>query len=220
MNTAASIPWYRQPFAWIRRLYDWTLSWADSKYGTHALAVLAFCESSFFPIPPDVLLMALALSKPKRALWYAFVCTAGSVAGAILGWLIGAGLWASLGVFAECPQYGGGAWIFEHVPSFSCETFGKVAAFYDRHSWTALLLAAFTPLPFKVFTIAGGVFHIPLTVLIGASIIGRAARFFLVGGLIRIFGPPIRGFIERNFEWMVILFTLLFFGGFALIKQL
>jgi len=116
---AEPVPWYRKPARWLRALYDWTLSWAETRYGTPALFVLAFVEASFFPIPPDVLLMALALSRPRRSFLYGAVCTAGSVTGAILGWYIGFGLWSSLGVAEGCPEYGGGGWLFAHVPGFS-----------------------------------------------------------------------------------------------------
>lgn len=220
MSTDAppAVPVWRLPLHWVRKLYDWTLHWADTKYGTPALFVLAFVEASFFPIPPDVLLMALALSRPKRAFVFSAVCTAGSVLGAILGWYIGTGLWGSLGTAAECPDFGGGAWLFDHVPGFSCDKFGKVAALYEDNAWMALFTAAFTPIPFKIFTIAAGVFQIPLATLLGASAVGRAGRFFLVGGLIWRFGPPIKEFIEKRFELVTVVFTVLLVGGFLLIK--
>ncbi len=211
-------PWYRQPLSWLRRLYDWVLHWAETPYGTPALFVLAFVEASFFPIPPDVLLMALALSRPKRSLFYAGVCTAGSVSGALLGWTIGYGLWSSMGVYEACPELGGGAWLFEHVPGFACEKFAKVGALYDDNAWMTLFTAAFTPIPYKIFTVAAGVFQISLATLVAASIVGRGARFFLVGGLIWKFGPPIKEFIEKRFELMTILFTVLLIGGFLLVK--
>lgn len=212
------VPFYRVPLVWLRRMYDWVLHWAETPYGTPALFVLAFVEASFFPIPPDVLLMALALSKPRRALWFGAVCTAGSVTGALLGWYIGYGLWASMGVWDACPEYGGGAWLFEHVPGFACEKFATVADLYADNAWLTLFTAAFTPIPYKVFTIAAGVFHISIATLVVASIVGRGARFFLVAGLIWRFGPPIKQFIEKRFELMTILFTVLLIGGFLLVK--
>jgi membrane protein YqaA with SNARE-associated domain len=215
---APPVPFYRLPLVWLRRLYDWTLSWAETKYGMPALFVLAVAEASFFPIPPDVLLMALALGKPKRAFTFAAVCTVGSVLGGILGWYIGTGLWGSLGVHPECPEYGGGAWLFDHLPGFRCEAFGVVKDAYEANAWMALFTAAFTPIPYKVFTVAGGVFHISLVTLILASIVGRGARFFLVSGLIWRFGPPIKQFIEKRFELMTILFTVLLIGGFLVIR--
>lgn len=214
------VPWFRKPFHWLRGLYDWTLSWAETPYGAPALFLLAFLEASFFPVPPDVLLMALALGRPKRALYYAGICTAGSVVGGILGWYIGLGLWASLGVPAGCPEFGGGALLFDAIPGFSCAKFGTVAGYYQDNAWMALFTAAFTPIPYKVFTIAAGVFQVSLLTLVGASLLGRGARFFLVAGLIRAFGPQVRAFIEKRFEAMTLLFTVLLVGGFVLVKYL
>ncbi|HJL17276.1 MAG TPA: YqaA family protein [Sandaracinaceae bacterium LLY-WYZ-13_1] len=214
----APIPWYRWPTDRLRRLYDWTLHWADTKYAVPALGILAFVEASFFPIPPDVLLMAMALGKPKKAFWFAGICTAGSVLGAILGWYIGVGLWHALGVFAECPEFGGGAWLFRYVPGFSCEKFATVQGLYEENALLYLFAAAFTPIPFKVFTIAAGVFRIALPTLLAASAVGRAGRFFLVAGLIHFFGPKVRVFIERRFELLTLVFTALLLGGFLLVK--
>lgn len=212
------VPWFRRPFQWIRGLYDWTLKWAETPYGPAALFVLAFCEASFFPIPPDVLLMALALGMPKRALRYATVATAGSVLGGILGWYIGAGLWASLGVASACPQFGGGALFFDHLPGFSCHRFAVVQHFYQKDAVLYLFVSAFTPIPYKVFTIAAGVFKVPLSILVPVSIVGRGGRFFLVAGLIRAFGPQVRTFIDRRFELLTLVFTALLVGGFLVIK--
>ncbi len=214
----APVPFYRLPMVWLRRLYDWTLSWAETPYGTPALFILAFMEASFFPIPPDVLLMALALSKPKRAWIFSLVSTLGSVSGAILGWYIGSSLWASFGVAAECPDYAGGAWLFEHIPGFACDKFGVVEGLYQDNAWLALFTAAFTPIPFKIFTVAAGVFQIALPTLLLASAVGRGGRFFLVGGLIWKFGPPIKEFIEKRFEVLTLVFTILLVGGFLAIK--
>lgn len=219
MNTTHA-PFWRLPFLWLRRLYTWVLSWADTRYGVPALFFLAFIEASFFPIPPDVLLMALALSKRSRAWIYGLVCTVGSVSGAVLGWYIGLGFWAALGVHAACPEFEGGAWLFEHVPGFKCAHFQTVEGLYNDNAWLALFTAAFTPIPYKIFTIAAGVFQVPLTTLLLASIVGRGARFFLVAGLIWKFGEPIRIFIEKRFEVMTLLFAALLVGGFVAIKYL
>jgi membrane protein YqaA with SNARE-associated domain len=215
---APATPWYRWPTTILRRLYDWTLSWANTRFAVPALFLLAFVEASFFPIPPDVLLMAMCLGKPKRALLYGAVCTAGSVCGGMPGLYIGMTLWQSLGVAAECPEYGGGAWLFEYVPSFTCASFAKVQGLYEENAWMALFTAAFTPIPYKVFTIAAGVFGIGLGTLVTASLIGRGARFFGVAGLIYFFGPQVRVFIERRFELLTLVFTALLVGGFVLIK--
>ncbi len=203
---------------WIRRLYDWTLQWADSPYGTWALFLVALVEASVFPIPPDVLLMALTLARPQKAFWYAGVCTAGSIVGAVVGWGLGTLLWGSLGTSPECADLGGGQWLFEHVPGLGCEAFRSVQGLYQAHGWIALFGAAFSPIPFKVFTIAAGVFQIHLATLLGASALGRAARFFLVAGLIWKWGPKVRTFVEKRLEWVTLLFTLLLVAGFVLVK--
>jgi membrane protein YqaA with SNARE-associated domain len=213
-----SIPWYRWPTTRLRKLYDWTLSWAGTRYAVPALAVLAFLEASFFPIPPDVLLMAMCLGKPKRAFQYAAVCTIGSVLGGLLGFYIGVSLWRTLGVFEGCPDYAGGAFLFQYVPGFSCEKFATVQHAYQDNAWLALFTAAFTPIPYKVFTIAAGVFQVALPTLIAASIVGRGARFTGVAALIYFFGPSVRTFIERRFELLTLVFTVLLVGGFALFK--
>ena len=212
------IPWYLWPTTRLRRLYDWTLTWAGSKYAVPALGILAFVEASFFPIPPDVLLMAMSLGKPKRSLAYAAVCTVGSVSGSLLGYFIGVSLWRALGVSDECPQFDGGGWLFSYVPSFSCHNFERVQGLYQDNAWMALFTAAFTPIPFKVFTIAAGVFSVAIPTLLAASAVGRGLRFFLVAGLIRVFGPQVRVFIERRFELLTLVFTVLLVGGFVMIK--
>jgi membrane protein YqaA with SNARE-associated domain len=219
-SKADAVTWYRRPALWVRWLYDWTLSWAETPYGTPALFLLAFAEASFFPIPPDVLLIALALSRRSRSFYYAAVCTAGSVLGAFLGWYIGFGLWRGLGIHPQCPEFGGGAWFFDHVPSFTCPIFGKVQQLYAANAWMALFTAAFTFIPYKVFTIAAGVFSISLTTLVAASFLGRGARFLLVGTLIYFVGPPIKSFIEKRFDLMVFVFTVLLIAGFVLIKYM
>jgi membrane protein YqaA with SNARE-associated domain len=217
---ATHLPWYRQPILWIRALYDWTLGWAESRYATPALFVLAFVESSFFPIPPDVLLIALAVAKPARSFFYAGVATIGSVMGGAFGWWLGTTFWQSLGVHDQCMEFGGGHLLFAHVPGFTCEVFGKVRDLYAEDAMLYLFVAAFTPIPYKVFTIAAGVFSIDLPLLIVASFVGRGARFFLVAALIRRFGAPIRRFLESRFELMTIVFAILLAGGVAAIKCL
>jgi membrane protein YqaA with SNARE-associated domain len=213
-----AVPWYRWPTHQGRRLYRWTLSWAATPYAIPALFLLAFVEASFFPIPPDVLLLAMALGRPKRSLLYAGVCAAGSVSGAVLGWTIGVSLWASLGVHAECPEFAGGAYLFDYVPGFSCHKFEVVQGLYQGSAWWALFTAAFTPIPFKIFTIAAGVFRIDLVTLLAASAVGRSARFFLVAGLVYAFGPQVRGFIEKRFELLTLAFAVLLIGGFLVVR--
>lgn len=191
----------------IRRLYDWVLSWADTRYGVPAMAVVSFMESSFFPIPPDPLLMALCLGKPKKSFWYAFVCTVMSVLGGIAGYFIGWALWDLLGNF-----------FLTYV--FSEDAFNFVGAQYEKNAFLTILGAAITPIPYKVFTVAAGVFHINLLYLIVASIIGRSARFFIEAGLIYFYGERIRRIIDKYFNLLLTLFFVLIVLGFLVVKIL
>ncbi len=198
---------YRLVMGLVRRLYDWVLHWAETPYGALALFIIAFAESSFFPIPPDVLLIALAISKPKRAFYFATICTAGSVLGGMFGYLIGWGLWSSLdGLFIP------------HV--FSQASFDMVANLYQDNAFVAILTAAFTPIPYKVFTITAGVTKISFLTLILASLLGRTGRFFAVSTLIFVFGKPVKRFIDKYFDLVTIAFMILLIGGFVLIKYL
>jgi membrane protein YqaA with SNARE-associated domain len=191
----------------IRFLYDWVLSWAETPYGSPVLFVLAFVESSFFPVPPDVLQIALSVSKPRRAFWYATISLIGSVLGAILGYYIGLKLW-------ETTQ----AFFFAYV--FSPETFGRVENLYHTYDFWAVFIAAFTPIPYKIFTIAAGVCHISLFMLIMASIVGRGLRFYFVALLLFFFGPSIKVHIEKYFNYCVVALTILIIVGFVCIKYL
>ena len=189
----------------IRRSYDWVLSFADHPYGTWALFLIAFIESSFFPVPPDFLLIALAVGSVKRSFWFALVCSAGSVAGAVLGYLIGWHFYSLLG--APIIDFYGLA-----------DKYEQVRVLYDNWNALAVGVAGFTPIPYKVFTIAAGAFKINFVTFIVASIISRSARFFLVAGLIRLAGPGIKTFIDRYFNLLTILATVLLVGGFIVIK--
>ena len=191
----------------IRRLYDWVLSWTDTPYGTPALFILSFLESSFFPIPPDVLQIALSAGKPKRAFWYATVSLVGSVLGAFLGFLIGYAFWMATQNF-----------FFTYVPGFSEELFEKVKGYYGDNAFLAIFTAAFTPIPYKIFTIAAGVCQISLLTLFFASIIGRGARFYLVAAIMYFFGPMVKYWIEKYFDVLSVVFTVLLIGGFVFIK--
>lgn len=189
----------------VRRLYDWVLHWADHPSGPLALFLLAFAESSFFPIPPDVLLIALALGRPRRGLWYAGICTLGSVLGGVVGYGIGLGLFEQVGR-PILDMY------------HAMEKFDTVGRLYRENLVIALGTAGFTPIPYKVFTIAAGAFQIPLIPFVVISAVSRAARFFLVAGLIYYFGPPIKSFIDRYFNLLTIAFVVLLVGGFLLVR--
>lgn len=192
----------------IRRTYAWTVSWAERPGGTWALFWIAFVESSFFPIPPDVLLLALVFGAREKWAKYALVCTLGSVLGGILGWLIGWGLAESIAkpILA----------VFDSDGS----TQVKIQAWYTEYGFFGILLAAITPIPYKVFTIASGMFHYSLLQLVIASIIGRGFRFFVVAGIIRACGPKVRPFIEKHIEWCFVIFGILLVGGIVAIKFL
>ncbi|MDI9570477.1 MAG: YqaA family protein [Pseudomonadota bacterium] len=198
----------------LRKLYDWVLHWADTPYGAPALFILSFVESSFFPIPPDPLLIALVLGRRDKAFRFAANCTVASVLGALLGYAIGYFVWWS-GPGAFSPV----AWFFfHHIPGFSVELFRYIQALFEKWNFWIIFTAGFTPIPYKVFTVSGGAFNVNLPMFLIASIIGRGARFFLVASLIWKFGPQIKSFIDRYFNWLAVLFTILLIGGFALVK--
>ena len=201
-NTAEKLP------GPLRRVYEWTLSWADRPGGDRALFFIAFAESSFFPIPPDLLLIALCFGARKKWARYAFLCTAGSVLGGIAGWLIGWGLRDTV------------ALPLMNVFDSSGHTREKIEAWYAAYGFLGILIAAITPIPYKVFTIFSGIMSYNLPMLIAASVIGRGFRFFVVAGIIRIFGPTVKPFIDKNLEWCFIGATVLLVLGFAAIKFL
>jgi membrane protein YqaA with SNARE-associated domain len=191
----------------LRRLYDWTLSLAAHPRALWALAFVAFIEASVFPIPPDVLMIAMIIAAPSRAFLIAAVATLASVAGGLLG-------------------YGIGAFAFETVGRPALEALGKGAAieafntrFNDFGFWS-VLVAGVTPFPFKVITIMSGWTGLPLDVFIGTSLIARALRLFVVAALLWKFGPPIRDFIERRLGLMFTLFVVLLIGGFWALRWL
>lgn len=190
---------------WHRRLYHWVLSWAEHPQGTWALFALAFAESSFFPIPPDVLLIALCLGRPRRAAWFAFVCTVGSVLGGLAGYAIGMGLYESVG--RPILEFYG-----------LTERYAEVQELYRRYDVWAVGIAGLTPIPYKVFTVTAGAFGISLPGFVVASIVGRGLRFGIVAALLRIWGEPAREFIDRHLGILTILFAVLLVGGFVLVR--
>ena len=183
---------------WFRSLYDWVLSWANTPYGAPALGLLALAEASFFPVPPDTLLMALSLSKQSRAFRFAMICTAGSVVGGAIGYLIGWGVWDSL-----APIF------FAHIPGFTPEQFARVQSLFADYGFWAVFVAGFTPIPYKIFTIAAGVFLINFPIFLLASLLSRGLRFVLIAGLIWRFGAPIKAFIDRYFNLLCYLALVL-----------
>lgn len=190
---------------WYRRLYRWVLSWADHRQATWALFALAFAEASFFPIPPDVLLIALCLGRPRRALWYAGICTAGSVLGGLAGYGIGHALYDTVGR-SILEFYG------------LTDRYERVQELYRQYDVWAVGIAGFTPIPFKVFTVTAGLFGISLPGFVVAATVSRGLRFALVAGVLRLWGEPAREFIDRHLGILTILFVVLLIGGFVLIR--
>ena len=193
----------------VRRLYDWVLHWAETPYGVAALFMLALAESSFFPIPPDPLLIALCLGAASKSLRFALIATSASVLGGIIGYGIGAGAWD----LAE-------PWFYQYVPGVSPEAFEQVQALYDRWDFWAIFFAGLTPIPYKVFTLSAGVFSINFGIFVVASVLSRSIRFFLLAGLIFKFGKPIASFIDRYFNLLAWIFGIMLLGGFLVIELL
>jgi len=191
----------------IRRLYHWVLHWAETPYGEPALLLLAFAEASFFPIPPDVLLLALCISVPARSFRFAATASLGSVLGGMAGYGIGFGLW---GIVADM--------FFRYIPGFSENLFSQVQQSFAANGFWVVFTAGFTPIPYKVITIGAGVFRIDFWIFLVASLVSRSMRFFLVAALIYRYGPSIKNFIEKYFNLLTLIFTLLLIGGFLLLN--
>ncbi|MCQ2003093.1 YqaA family protein [Rhizobium sp. NRK18] len=189
----------------LRRLYDWTMSLSATKHAEKALFGVSFVESSVFPIPPDVLLIPLTLARPQRWVRLAIICTLGSVLGAFLGYAIGMFLFESIG---------------KPILAFYGKenSFDQIADWYNTWGGWGVLFAAVTPFPYKVLTIFSGATGLNFLVFTIVSIIGRAARFFLVAWLLSRFGEPIRLFIEKYLGILFTVFVVLLFGGFYLVK--
>jgi membrane protein YqaA with SNARE-associated domain len=187
----------------IHGAVDWMLSWAATPYAPVALFVFAFWESSFFPIPPDPLLIAMAVARPELAPLYAALCTVASVMGAALGYAIGER---------------GGRPVVERL--FNQKKIRAAESLYQRYDVWAVGAAAFTPIPYKVFTITAGIAHLRFWPFLGISFLGRGGRFFLVGALIYFFGPSIQTLIDQYFELLTISFIVLLVLGFVVVKYL
>ena len=191
----------------LRGLYDWTMRLAEGRHALWALAAVAFVESSVFPIPPDVLMIPMVIARPSRAWLIAGVATAASVLGGLAGYAIG--------MFA-----------YDSVGAPVLEALGKgdaMASFNERFNgvgFWAVLAAGVTPFPYKVITIMSGWTAMPLATFLVTSVIARALRFFVVAGLLRAFGPPIREFVERRLALAFTAFVLVLFGGFAAVSWL
>jgi membrane protein YqaA with SNARE-associated domain len=246
-----------------KRLYDWVLHFAHTKHSMVALFCLSFAESSFFPVPPDVLLGPLALGNPKRWLRFATICTIASVLGGIFGYIIGTFLWVGVGNFFHdyVPGFSrdqivmrDGTILQGHVqpaslkivpvtkvePNYpldfitktgekktfnetevkqvTIKPFTQVGALYDAYDWQIVAIAGFTPIPYKVITITAGVFQINFITFFVASFLSRAARFYMVAGLFGWKGERMKPFIEKYFNLLTLIFTILLIGGFLAFK--
>ena len=189
----------------IRRIYDEVISLSGSKYALYWLAAFSFIESSFFPIPPDIMLIPMILATPKQAWKIAGVCTLASVIGAYLGYVIG-------------------YYFFQLIAEPLLDFYGYLDKFnqfkdlYTEYGAWIVFGAGITPFPYKIITIASGVVHLNLAVFTVASVIARGLRFFVIAWLLKVYGERMRVFIEKNLGWLSVLFLILLIGGFALIK--
>lgn len=181
----------------IARLSQWMVSWAATPYGPWALFVLAFAESSCFPLPPDLLLVALGVANPSQAIWFGVVCTSGSVLGGMLGYVLG--------------LFGGRPLLYR---LFNQAKVARVEAIYNRYDAWATAIAGLTPLPYKVFTIAGGVFKIRFRVFVLASVASRGLRFMAEGVLLALFGAQVAAFLKNYFDLVAIAVAVLGILGF------
>ncbi|MFC1762005.1 YqaA family protein [Planctomycetota bacterium] len=204
---ARPAPWWHLH----RRLYDWVIHFANTRHGTLALFILSFAESSFFPVPPDVLLGPLTLGAPKKWFRFAMACSIASVLGGIMGYFIGVFLWQAIG-----------DWVFAHMAwaKITPENFERFAVQFDKWDFWVVFICGFTPLPYKVCTISAGIARISFIGFLVASTVSRSARFFLVAGLMGWKGEQIRPFIEKYFNWLSLAFVFLLIGGFMIIDLL
>jgi membrane protein YqaA with SNARE-associated domain len=191
----------------LRRLYDWTMNLAVHPYAERWLFIIAFMESSFFPIPPHAMLAPMCLANPKRALRFAFLCTSGSVLGGLFGYWIGYALYESVG-----QSMLGALGLTDNFPAAQC--------YLREYGAEIILLKGATPIPFKLITITAGFVHFNLFDFIWASILSRAFQFFLVAGLFWKFGAPIKGFIDKYLGLVVAAFTIAVVGGFVAVSML
>lgn len=209
---------YSGLFGWLHWLKDWVESLARRRYAVAALFFVALIESIFFPIPVDVLLIALCVGLPRRSLYFAMICTLGSVTGAALGYALGFLAWYNVTEGGVMEFSALAMFFFNNVPGFTVEVFEQVGVLYRDHDFWAIFVAGFTPLPYKVFTVTAGVFHLSFPVFLIASFFSRAGRFFLVAALFYFFGAPIKRFIDKYLELLTVLFMILLIGGFVLLR--
>lgn len=223
-NHPVSNSWIMQPLVWSRRLYDWVLSWGNSRHGGKALFVLSAAEASFFPVPPDALLIALCMGAHKKWVRFAVICSIGSVIGGALGYLIGWGAFDLIGhhIVAFVAGLAGGD--PEEMLAVADYWFNEKMLYGMRVGAWAVGIAGFTPIPYKIFTIAAGFFQMNFGIFLLASTVSRSLRFFVVAGLIGILfekhGPRIERFIDKYFNLLAVAFVVLLILGFWSLKLL
>ena len=191
----------------MRRLYDWMMNLARSDRAPHALFAVSFIESSFFPIPPDVMLIPMVIAQRLKAWWYATIATIGSVIGGAFGYAIGYFAFESIGK-PILEFYG------------KSESFGEFTQWFNEWGVWILIAKGWTPFPYKVLTITAGVTQMPFLEFMLASVVARAMRFYLVAGLLYFFGEPIRDFIEKRLTLVTSVFVVLLVGGFVAVRYL
>ncbi len=192
---------------WLRGLKEWVEGFAQKPEASWSLFGIAFIESSVFPIPPDVLLIALGVVAPKKSFRYALICSVGSVLGGMFGYLIGFEFYDLIG--RRIIEFYG-----------MQQEYLKVQELYKQNAFSAIAIAGFTPIPYKVFTIAAGAFQVSFATLVYASILSRSARFFLVATLFYWFGSRIKAFIDKYFETLSLAFVVLLILGFVAVRWL
>ena len=189
----------------FRNLYEWTLTKSSHKKAPWFLSIISFSESSFFPIPPDIILIPMVLAKKTKAFFYALICTISSVLGGVLGYFIGLILFNSIGI------------ILINLYHLN-DSINEFKNYYNLYGPWIVVIAGFTPFPFKVITIASGLFQLNFIIFILCSFLSRGARFYLVAGLLYLYGEKIRIFIDRYFNFLTILFLILLIGGIFIFK--
>jgi membrane protein YqaA with SNARE-associated domain len=197
----------------LKRLSNWVLHWAETPNGTVALFIFAFIEAIFFPVPADILLIALALACPAKAFRYALVCTLGSVSGALAGYTLGSLMWLQ-----PNGEFSGFANFFFQIPGFTTDIYYNIRELYSKYDFWVIFTAGFIPVPYKIFTVTAGVFDLNLAEFMIASLISRGVRFFIISWLLWKYGLVIKTFVEKYLNWMALGFTVSLIGVFVLIK--
>lgn len=191
----------------FQKLYRWTLTLAENRHAPVALGLIAFAESSFFPVPPDVILVPMSIAQPKKAWAYALICTIGSVLGALLGYAIGALLFETVGKWL-IQLYGYGARVED------------MRELYAKWGWAVILVKGFTPIPFKLVTITSGLLAYSLPLFVVLSLITRGARFFTLALLLKYYGEPIKGLLDKYFAWFLLILIVVVVLGFWIAAHL